>query len=463
MHAKSLVACASGLLLALSAATASAQWPFPITGDSDQKPTLAPLLREVTPAVVNIAVEARAQAAVNPLFNDPLLERFFGFQMPQEPQQPQPRMGAGSGVIIDAENGYVLTNHHVVAEADRVRVTLADGREVDADIIGSDEGTDIALLQIEADGLTALELSDSDALEVGDFVIAIGNPFGLGQTVTSGIVSALGRSGLNPDSYEDFIQTDASINPGNSGGALVDLDGRLVGINSAIISAAGGNVGIGFAVPSNMAGAVMDQLLEYGEVRRGRLGVMIGNLSPDIAEGLGLDNAEGALIREVDPGSPAEEAGLQAGDVIVEFDNEPIDSYIDLRNKVALKRLGSSAGIVYYRDGARHSTEATIGRESGGQLAAGDGRTVDKLQGAEFRTLDRRDEEFGRIQGVVITRVDDGSPAARNGLVAGDIITAVNRRPVRTAEDLAAIINETRGTFLVFLIRDGRRLALPIQ
>jgi Do/DeqQ family serine protease len=399
--------------------------------------------------------------AVNPLFNDPLLERFFGFQMPQ--QEPRMQTGAGSGVIVDADLGYILTNHHVVASADRVMVRLSDKREFDAEIIGSDEGTDIALLRIDATNLTALELGDSDSLEVGDFVLAIGNPFGLGQTVTSGIVSALGRSGLNVEGYEDFIQTDASINPGNSGGALIDLNGQLIGINSAIIAPAGGNVGIGFAVPTNMANEVVNQLLEFGEVRRGRLGIRIGDLEPALADAMGLDIDAGAVIGEVEPNSPAERAGLQPGDVIVEVDGTPIDGGLTLRNKIGLMRLGTTADIVVVRDGSRETLEATIGGEAERPTVSAGGRTIDKLQGAEFRTLDRRDPQFGQVMGVMVTAVAEASPAARRGLQAGDVITAVNRRPVRSAEDLEAEINNSTGVFALYLIRDNRRVFLPIQ
>lgn len=458
MTTRFLTGCAAGLILALATVNAQAQWPF--SSSSGEKPTLAPLLREVTPAVVSITVEARVQMTQSPLFNDPLFERFFGFQIPQ--QQPQPRTGAGSGVIIDADEGYVLTNHHVIDGADTVRVTLSDGRPFDARVIGSDEGTDIALLQIDAENLTALKLGNSDSLEVGDFVVAIGNPFGLGQTVTSGIVSALGRGGLNPDSYEDFIQTDASINPGNSGGALIDLDGQLVGINSAIIAPAGGNVGIGFAVPSNMASSVVRQLLEFGEVQRGQLGVTATDLPPGLSEGLDVDTESGAVVREVMAGSPAEEAGIEPGDIIVEMNGEPIDGIADLRNKVALLRVGSPARIVLIREGRRQTVNATIGSGSA-VLSADGGLRIERLSGAEFRTLARGDELFGRVQGVVVTSVEDGSFAARNGLEPGDVITGVNRRAVRTAEEMAELVRQTRGAFALNVVRDNRRLFFVIQ
>ncbi|HEY5667237.1 MAG TPA: DegQ family serine endoprotease [Gammaproteobacteria bacterium] len=456
MRSKLLAWTGCGALLALTVTPAFAQWPFG-AGVSEQ-PTLAPLLREVTPAVVNISVESQRAVGVSPLLSDPFFGRFFDF--PQEPQYV-PQQSAGSGVIIDAEAGYVLTNHHVIDGADVVRVTLSDKRQVEAEIIGSDAGTDIALLRIEADDLTDVELGDSDALEVGDFVVAIGNPFGLGQTVTSGIVSALGRNGLNADGYEDFIQTDASINPGNSGGALINLDGQLVGINTAIIAPGGGNIGIGFAVPTNMAREVKNQLLEHGEVRRGRLGILIQDLTPAIADALELDAEQGAVVTQVEPDSPAERAGLEPGDVIIEIDGAAVEGSSDLRNKVGLMRLGSTAELVYLRNGIRESVEATIGRASG--LTADAGQTIEKLQGAEFRALDSTHPQYGRVQGVLVSLVDQGSPAARNGLRAGDVITAVNRRPVQTVEQLSQAIRQASGAMALNVVRNNMRLFIVIQ
>jgi Do/DeqQ family serine protease len=461
MRTETIVTRACGLLLAAMASGAAAQLPV-LGAAPGEKPTLAPLIREVAPAVVSIYVEEKAQAA-SPLQNDPLLERFFGLQgLPQI--QPEPREGAGSGVIIDAANGYVITNHHVLAEAEKVMVVLNDGRRFEGEMVGSDEGTDIGLVRIDADNLTDLELGDSDSLEVGDFVLAIGNPFGLGQTVTSGIVSALGR-GIDAEGYEDFIQTDASINPGNSGGALIDLDGQLVGINSVIIAPAGGNVGIGFAVPSNMASAVVRQLVEYGEVQRGKLGVSIEDLTPDLTEGLGLDFDQGAYVREVMAGSPAESAGLQPGDIIVEFDGQAIDDSTDLRNTVGLTRVGSTVPLTYVREGQRHAVNVTIARDAGVALA-GSSTTIEKLRGAQFRDLSQGDPAYGKEQGVVVVSVADGSPAARTGLLAGDLITAVGGRTryiVRSVEELANLVGQMPGTFALFVLRDGRPLAIVVR
>jgi Do/DeqQ family serine protease len=319
--------------------------------------TMAPLLARVMPGVVNIAVRSRVQVEANPLFDDPFFRRFF--ELPDMPRE-RDVLSAGSGVIVDAARGYVLTNHHVIADAQEIRVTLKDRRTNPARLIGDDPETDIALLEIDAPGLSAVALGDSDRLEVGDLVIAIGNPFGLGQTVTSGIVSALGRAGLGIEGYEDFIQTDASINPGNSGGALVNSNGELVGINTAILGPAGGNIGIGFAVPVNMARAVVTQLIAHGEVRRGQLGVVVQDLTPDLAAAMDLDLRGGAVVTRVEPRSLAERAGLRPGDVIVEVNGLPIDAAADLRNMVGLMPLGTQLDIVLYRNGSRHALGARV-------------------------------------------------------------------------------------------------------
>ena len=320
--------------------------------------TMAPLVERVTPGVVNIAVRSRVELQASPLFDDPFFRRFF--DLPEPPRQ-RDVLSAGSGVIVDAGRGYVLTNSHVVAAAQEIQVTLKDRRTYPARLIGSDPETDIALLKIDAPDLSAVALGDSDRLEVGDVVIAIGNPFGLGQTVTSGIVSALGRGGLGIEGYEDFIQTDASINPGNSGGALVDSNGELVGINTAILGPTGGNIGIGFAVPVNMARTVMAQLIEHGEVRRGQLGVVIQDLTPDLAAAMDLDLRGGAVVTGVESGSAAEQAGLRQGDVIVEVNGLPIEDAADLRNLVGLMPLGAELEIGLYREDGRRSVTASVG------------------------------------------------------------------------------------------------------
>ena len=324
----------------------------PIVGADGQVPTLAPLLKEVTPAVVNIAT--KGHEAVNPLYNDPLFRRFY--KVPEGAEQRETQ-AAGSGVIIDAKAGYVVTNNHVIEKADEIVVTLKDNRQLKAKLVGADPETDVAVLKIEPKNLTALDIGDSDKLQVGDFVVAIGNPFGLGQTVTSGIVSALGRTGLGIESYENFIQTDASINPGNSGGALINLRGELIGINTAIVGPSGGNVGIGFAVPINMARSVVQQLIAHGEVKRGRLGVEVEDLTPDIAEALHVEAPGGAVIKRVEPGSPARRAGLQAGDVILAIDGTPIQSSSDLRNRVGLTEVGQTIQLTILR----HGSQQTVG------------------------------------------------------------------------------------------------------
>src|SRR5215510_9301653 len=312
-------------------------------------PSLAPMIKRVSPAVVNIATRGtiRERAPQNPLLEDPFFRRFF--DIPDMPRERQ-FQSAGSGVIFDAKNGYIVTNAHVVDNATEITVTLQDGRDLTATVVGSDVPSDVAVLKVPPERLTQVSLGDSTRLEVGDYVIAIGNPFGLQHTVTSGIVSGLGRSGINPEGYEDFIQTDASINPGNSGGALVNLKGELVGINSAILSRSGGNIGIGFAIPVNMARSIMDQLIKYGSVKRGLLGVSIYSLTPDMAKSLNITNTQGVLVSQVNEGSAAEKAGIKPGDVITSINGQNIKSNSELRNAVGLSRVGDKLDVALIRD-----------------------------------------------------------------------------------------------------------------
>ena len=434
------------VLVALLLAGA-ARGDIPPLNPDGSVPSLAPLLERVTPGVVNIAVLSGSPEQDNPLFQDPFFRRFFGL-----PDRPQPRLSAGSGVIVDAVRGYVLTNHHVIQGAQEVVVTLKDRRQLQARVVGSDVGTDIALLQVEAADLEALAFGDSEMLRVGDYVLAIGNPFGLGQTVTSGIVSALGRTGLNIEGYEDFIQTDAAINPGNSGGALVNLRGELIGINSAIIGPSGGNVGIGFAVPSNMARAVMAQLIRHGEMRRGRFGATSQDLTPDLARALGLSIREGVVIVEVAAGGPAEQAGLRREDVVTHVNGHKLRSSADLRNQIGLLAPGEPVELRVTRDGQTRTISARIESVPSGRASGRE--AVPELAGAAVG--DNED-------GAVVVTVERGSPAWNHGLRPGDIIAGVNRRPVRTARELLAALSQASRPIVMNVVRGDYVFAIVLR
>jgi serine protease Do/serine protease DegQ len=450
-----LIAGAMATAIGLGSSAYSASLPASV--DGKDVPSLAPLLQEVSPAVVNIATRGKAEMTRHPLFDDPFFRRFFGDRIPREQRENQ---SVGSGVIVDAKAGYLLTNHHVIDKADEVMVTLTDRRQLKAKVVGSDPDTDIAVLKVDPINLRSVPLADSDHLLVGDYVVAIGNPFGLGQTVTAGIVSALGRSGLGIEGYEDFIQTDASINPGNSGGALINLKGELVGINTAIIAPGGGNIGIGFAIPINMARGIMDQIIAHGEVQRGRIGVQIQDLTPELAEAFKVDVTAGAVVSQVTPGSPAEEAGVKAGDVITKANGLEIDNSADLRNRIGLMRVGDKVTLKLIRDGKEIEIAMTVGEVKEASVGGSAGNAVPKLEGAVFGVIPETSPLRGQVEGVAVLDVQDGSPAYNAGLRKDDVITSVDRKPVRKPEELlsaaraagdALLLNVRRGDGALFI------------
>lgn len=430
-----------------------------VDADGNALPSLAPMLKNVNPAVVNIATYTKREVN-NPLLNDPFFRHFFDSpryrQGPGQRQAPTPRQqSAGSGVIIDATKGTVITNHHVINGADEIKVVLNDGRSFAAELIGSDPEVDIAVLKIESDNLVQLTQANSDQLQVGDFVLAIGNPFGLGQTVTTGIVSALGRTGLGIEGYEDFIQTDASINPGNSGGALVNLRGELIGINTAILAPAGGNIGIGFAIPINMVRASVEQILESGEVKRGQIGVSIQDVTPELQEAFQLKNGQlGVLITGVAENSEAAKAGLKAGDVVIAVDGRPTVSAGALRNAVGVRKIGDTVKITFIRDGKEKTVRCKVGDPSSGFAAKG--KVHPLLEGAEFDNHPDRD-------GVVVSRIAPRSPADASGLRQGDIILEANRQRVRNLEDLNKAVGPGSKSILLNIQRGRTGLYLVIR
>ena len=427
---------------------------------ADEVPSLAPLVKESAPAVVIVATQGKLQQPQtqepHPFFDHPFFERYFGERPNPQPRRPR---AMGSGVIVDAENGYLLTNHHVIDNAEQITVALTDRREFEAEVVGADPETDIALLKIDADSLTALPFADSNELQVGDYVVAIGNPFGLGQTITAGIVSAVGRSGLRLESYEDFIQTDAAINVGNSGGALINLKGELVGINTAIFSGRGGNIGIGFAIPINMARQIMDQLLTHGEIQRGRIGVQIQDLIPDLAEALGTSHERGAVVAQVIPGTPAEAAGIQIGDVIVEMNGEPVVGSSDLRNKVGLLRVGDAVRLTIERDGKPMTIELAVGESS--EVALGAGSQIPQLKGVVLGPLTPSSPLHEEVEGALVIEVEVDTPAWNAGLREGDVIVEVNRREVKSTDEILEAFGGSVPPLLLNIRRgDGARFIL---
>ena len=446
----------SGLALSIgfSMTSAPALAALPSSVNSQTLPSLAPMLEKITPAVVSISVEG-THTSKNQIPDS--FQFFFGPNFPSEQTREQPFRGLGSGVIIDAKKGYIVTNNHVVNGADTILIQLDDGRELKAELIGSDKMSDIALLKLEkADNLKAIQLTDSDKLRVGDFAVAVGNPFGLGQTVTSGIVSALGRSGLNVENLENFIQTDAAINSGNSGGALVNLNGELIGINTAILGPNGGNVGIGFAIPANMVKSLTDQIIEFGEVKRGVLGVQGGELTSELADAFGYTTNHGAFVNQVMPDSAAAAANLKAGDIIVSVNGKPIQSFGELRAKIATLGAGKVVALGIIRDGKDYSKKVTLKSANETKTQA---ETLHKgLKGAELAN-----SNTNGIKGIQVINVKKQSPAARYGLQTDDILLGINRQRVSNLGDLRKILDSNPTLLALEIKRDNQILYLIIR
>ena len=429
---------------------------LPAAVEGQALPSLAPMLERVMPAVVNVYTASRVQVRSSPFFDDPFFRHFFGI-----PDMPRERIerSLGSGVIVDAARGLVMTNHHVIDGADDISVTLADGRTLKAERVGADPGTDIAIVKVPAEQLTALSLADSEALRVGDFVVAVGNPFGLGQTVTSGIVSALGRTGLSGVGFQNFIQTDASINPGNSGGALVNLRGELVGINTAIYSRTGESAGIGFAIPASLAREVMRQLIEHGEVQRGTLGIDVQDVDTSLASSLGVEPGRGVVVTRVNADSPAARAGIAVGDVITALNDQPVRLARDLRNIEGLLPVGRKVAVAVLRNGSTRVMNATLAASLTQLL----GDNLDaRLAGAQFAPLPDSLAARG-IAGVLISSVSGNGRAARAGLRRGDVIMGVNDTEIANLEDLRRVTGARPKTLTLTLLRGNRLFSVPIR
>ncbi|HAS0834180.1 TPA: serine endoprotease DegQ [Enterobacter cloacae] len=439
-----LSALALSVGLSLSASfPAFAALPSQVPGQT-AIPSLAPMLEKVLPAVVSLQVEG---TAVQSQRVPEELKKYFGDESPD--QQAQPFEGLGSGVIIDAAKGYILTNNHVISQADKISVQLNDGREFDAKLIGGDDQSDIALLQVQnPSNLTQIAIADSDKLRVGDFAVAVGNPFGLGQTATSGIISALGRSGLNLEGLENFIQTDASINRGNSGGALLNLNGELIGINTAILAPGGGSIGIGFAIPSNMAKTLAQQLIQFGEVKRGLLGIKGMEMSADIAKAFNINVQRGAFVSEVLPNSGSAKAGIKSGDVIVSLNDKPLSSFAELRSRIATTEPGAKVKLGLIRDGKPLNVEVTLDKSTSSSASAE--LIAPALQGATLSDGQLKDG----TKGISIDTVEKSSPAAQAGLHQDDVIIGVNRTRVQSIAELRKVL-ESKPTVIALQIMRG--------
>jgi len=438
----SVLALSIGMTLSASS-LAQASTSTDVPSQQQVLPSLAPMLEKVLPAVVSVRVERNAPDA----------DSAAPIPSGKNGQPPRARGGLGSGVIIDAKNGYILTNNHVIDRADKIKIKLNDGREFDAKAIGSDRQSDIALLQLQdAKDLNEIKMADSDGLRVGDFTVAVGNPFGLGQTATSGIISALGRSGLNLEGLENFIQTDASINQGNSGGALVNLNGELIGINTAILAPGGGNVGIGFAIPSNMAQTLVKQFIQYGEAKRGLLGIKGTELNADIAKAFKLNTQRGAFISEVIPDSGSAKAGVKAGDVITSLNDKTIQSFAELRSKIATTEPGTVVKLGLLRDGKPVSVNVTLDKSPESTISMES--ILPALEGASFS--DGQSKEG--TKGILLENVDKGSPAALIGLQKDDVIIAINREPVQNLADMRKVMETKPAIVALHIIRGDNSL-----
>ena len=445
---------ASLLLLVAPAGFAA----LPDMANGTPLPSLAPMLDKVTPAVVNISTAGHVELKQHPLLSDPFFRRFF--DVPNMPRERKTQ-SLGSGVIVDAKRGLVLTNNHVIANADQINVRLNDGRQFAAELVGTDPETDVAVIRINATGLVGLPAANSDEARVGDFVVAIGNPFGLGQTVTSGIISALARSGLGITGYEDLIQTDASINPGNSGGALVNLRGELVGINTAIYSQSGGNIGIGFAIPVNMARQIMEQLVRFGEVNRGYLGAEMQNLDPELAAAFGMKAAQGAVLVNIVPGSPAEKAGLKPGDVVMAANGKAVRDASDLRNRVGLLRVGDKMSLDVLRDGSRVTVGAVVGARTASTSPGG--VKNERLAGVSLGEIPQNSAYYGQVAGIMVFEVSTGTPAWTAGLREGDVITSVNRAQIEDLPSFLGLVGQAKGSLLLGVLRGNRAAYIVIR